>query len=143
MSAKKMTPQKIMVIEDNKVNQRIANMIIEQIGHKAIQVFDGEKAVEIVKQEKPALIILDIQLGDISGIDIAKDIKKIDDLKNIPIIVVTALDTEEEKKHIIQDSGCNDYIAKPFMPNVFVEAISKFLPVLPVDWVMPESEDEQ
>ena len=143
MSAKRMTPRKVMVIEDNKVNQRIAKMITEQIGHKCIQVLDGTKAVEACKADKPDLIILDIQLGDVSGIDVAKDIRKLDDLKEVPIIVVTSMDAEEEKKQIIKESGCNHYIAKPFMPNHFVEAIAKFIPVLKVDWVMPEPEDEQ
>jgi two-component system cell cycle response regulator DivK len=137
--SEKILPRKIMVIEDNQLNQKIANMIIEQIGHDSIQVFDGEKAVEITKKEKPDLIILDIQLGDISGIDVAKEIRSYKELKSIPIIVVTVLGTEEEKKQIIKDSGCNDYIAKPFLPNVFVDAIAKYIPVKSIDWALPNN----
>lgn len=140
--SEKILPRKIMVIEDNQLNQKIANMIIEQIGHNTIQVFDGAKAVETAKAEKPDLIILDIQLGDISGIDVAKEIRSIDSLKNVPIIVVTVLGTEEEKKQIIKDSGCNDYIAKPFLPNVFVDAIAKYIPVKSIEWALPEDKNK-
>lgn len=136
--SEKIVPRKIMVIEDNELNQKISNVIIKQIGHMPIAVLDGAKAVEVAKQEKPDLIILDIQLGDISGIDIAIEIRKVDDLKSVPIVVVTALNTLEDKKRIIKESGCNDYIAKPFIPSEFVASIAKYFPTKTIEWNPPK-----
>ena len=67
-------------------------------------------------------------------IDIAKQMKEDDNLKNIPIIVVTALATEDDKKKIIAESGCDNYIAKPFLPNDFANAIGRYIQIKSVDW---------
>jgi two-component system, cell cycle response regulator DivK len=127
-------PRKVMIIEDNQLNQKIADMIIKQLGHDTVQVFEGIKAVEMVRQEKPDLIILDIKLVDISGVDICKEIKADAELKNIPVIVVTALSGDEDKKNIIAESGCDNYIAKPFFPDLFAQTIGRYIPIKSIDW---------
>ena len=127
-------PRKVMIIEDNQLNQKIADMIIKQLGHDTVQVFEGIKAVEMVRQEKPDLIILDIKLVDISGVDICKEIKADAELKNIPVIVVTALSGDEDKKNIIAESGCDNYIAKPFFPDLFAQTIGRYIPIKIIDW---------
>jgi two-component system cell cycle response regulator DivK len=127
-------PKKVMIIEDNQLNQKIADMIIKQLGHDTIQVFDGKQAVDMVRKEKPHLIILDIKLVDISGIDICKEIKADPELKNIPVIVVTALSSDEDKKNIVAESGCDNYIAKPFFPDLFAQTIGRYVPIKSIDW---------
>ncbi|MFT6332458.1 MAG: two-component system cell cycle response regulator DivK [Lentimonas sp.] len=127
-------PKNVMIIEDNQLNQKIADMIIKQLGHDTIQVYEGIKAIETAKKEKPVLIILDIKLPDISGIDICKELKADEELRKIPVIVVTALSSAEEKRHIIAESGCDNYIAKPFLPHMFADAIGRYIPVRQVDW---------
>ncbi len=127
-------PRKVMIIEDNQLNQKIADMIIKQLGHDTVQVFEGIKAVEMVRQEKPDLIILDIKLVDISGVDICKEIKADAELKNIPVIVVTALSSDEDKKNIVAESGCDNYIAKPFFPDLFAQTIGRYIPIKSIDW---------
>jgi len=127
-------PRKVMIIEDNQLNQKIADMIIKQLGHDTVQVFEGKKAVEMVRQEKPDLIILDIKLLDISGVDICKEIKADAELKNIPVIVVTALSSDEDKKNIVAESGCDNYIAKPFFPDLFAQTIGRYIPIKSIDW---------
>jgi two-component system cell cycle response regulator DivK len=139
--SKEVVQKKIMIVEDNQLNQKIANMIIKHIGHKSIQVLDGAKAIETAKIEKPQLVILDINLGEISGIDIAKEMKADDELKDIPIVVVTALNSDEDRHRIMAESCCDDYIAKPFLPNIFVEAISRYMEVKRVEWIEPEDEE--
>ncbi len=127
-------PKKVMIIEDNQLNQKIADMIVKQLGHDTVQVYEGKKAIEIAKQEKPALVILDIKLPDASGIDICKAIKADADLKHIPVIVITALSSEEDRKQIVAESGCDNYIAKPFLPHMFAEAIGRYIQIRSVDW---------
>ena len=127
-------PRKVMIIEDNQLNQKIADMIVKQLGHDTVQVFDGNGAVAIVRQEKPDLIILDIKLQEVSGIDICKEIKADPELKKIPVIVVTALSSDEDKKNIVSESGCDNYIAKPFFPDLFAQTIGRYIPVKSIDW---------
>lgn len=127
-------PKKVMIIEDNQLNQKIADMIIKQLGHDTVQVYEGKKAIEIVKQEMPSLVILDIKLPDASGVDICRSIKQDPELKDIPVIVITALSSDEDRKQIVAESGCDHYIAKPFLPHMFAEAIGRFIQIRSVDW---------
>lgn len=127
-------PRKVMIIEDNQLNQKIADMIIKQLGHNTVQVFDGNNAVEMVRKEKPDLIILDIKLQQISGIDVCKEIKADPELKKIPVIVVTALSSDEDKKNIVAESGCDNYIAKPFFPDLFAQTLGRYIPIKSIDW---------
>ncbi|MFT5703395.1 MAG: CheY-like chemotaxis protein [Rickettsiales bacterium] len=124
----------VMIIEDNKLNQKIADMIIRQLGHDTVQVYEGIKAMQTIKEVNPGLIILDIKLPDSSGIDICKAVKSDPETKHIPVIVVTALSSPEEKKEIVEQSGCDAYIAKPFMPHMFAETIGRFVEIKSVDW---------
>ena len=128
-------PKQVMIIEDNKLNQEIADTIIKQLGHETIQIFEGRGAVEKVKKEKPDLIILDIKLPEeISGIDICKELKEDKKLKKIPVIVVTALSSDEDRQKIVSESGCDDYIAKPFFPDLFARTIGKYIQIKSIDW---------
>ena len=123
-----------MIIEDNLLNQKITASVIKALGHEAIQIFEGTKALEAIKQEKPDLIILDIIFPDISGIEICAKVKLDAELKDIPVIVVTSLSADEDKKRILKESGCNSYIAKPFTAELFVKIIASYIPVKHLDW---------
>jgi len=122
-------PRKIMVIEDNKLNQEIANTIINHLGHNTIQLLEGKDAIAKIRAEKPDLIILDVLLPDASGIDICKALKADPELKKIAVIIITALSTDEDQKRIVAQSGCEDYIAKPFFPDLFAKTIGKYIPI--------------
>ncbi len=128
------TSKKVMIIEDNLLNQKITASIIKALGHEAIQVFEGTKALEAIKQEKPDLIILDIIFPDISGIEICQKVKLDKELKDIPVIVVTSLSTDEDKKQILKESGCDSYIAKPFTAELFVQTVASYIAVKHIDW---------
>ena len=123
-----------MIIEDNKLNQQIAHTIVTQLGHNSIQLLEGKDAIAKIRAEKPDLIILDVMLPDSSGIDICKEIKADAELKKIAVIIITSLSTSEDKKRIIAESGCDEYIAKPFFPNMFANTIGKYIPVKTIDW---------
>jgi len=127
--------KKVMVIEDNEVSQEMAKRIIEQLGHKVIQIFEGKNVIEKIRAEKPDLIILDIKLPDASGIDICKELKADPELKKIVVIVVTALASDEDHKRIVEESGCNNYIAKPFLPRLFANAIGRYIHIRTIEWL--------
>ena len=127
--------KKVMIIEDNEINQEMSKRIIEQLGHNVVQLFEGKNAIEQIRAEKPNLIILDIMLPDASGIDICKELKSDPELKKIFVIVVTSLTSNEDKKRIVAESGCNNYIVKPLIPSVFANAIGRYIHVRTIDWI--------
>jgi two-component system cell cycle response regulator DivK len=121
--------KKIMIVEDNVVNQKVMKRLLDILGHESLVIEDGFKVIEEVKSYKPDLILMDIQLVDISGIDITRDIKNDENLKSIPVIAVTASATLEDRENIIRDSKCDDYLSKPFSPKELADKISRFFAV--------------
>ncbi len=121
--------KKILVVEDNPVNQKVLQKLVTILGHSAIILEDGFKAIETVMTESPDLILMDIQLVGISGIDITRQLKTDERFKSIPLIAVTASATVEDKEFIIRESMCDDYISKPFTPKGLAEKISRFITV--------------
>ena len=116
----------ILIVEDNELNMKLFNDLLEAHGYKTVQTKDGREAVGLAKEHKPDLILMDIQLPEISGLEVTKMIKEQDDLKSIPVIAVTAfaMKGDEEK---IREGGCEGYIAKPISVANFLETVSKFL----------------
>ena len=115
-----------MIVEDNELNMKLFNDLLEAHGYSTVTTRDGTRAVEIARQENPDLILMDIQLPEVSGLDITRQIKMIEELKNIPIIAVTAfaMKGDEDK---IRECGCNGYISKPISIMSFIETIRNHL----------------
>lgn len=122
MSEKK----KVLVVEDNELNQKLFCDLLGVCGADVIQTRDGSQVIEIVREQKPDLILMDIQLPQVSGLDITADLKKQDDLKAIPVIAVTAFAMKGDEDKIRQ-GGCEDYISKPISVPDFMEMIKKYL----------------
>ena len=126
---KEFAAKKIMIVEDNPVNQKVMQRLIMVFGHEAIMIEDGFQVMSQIKLQKPDLILMDIQLVDISGIDITREIKNHYEFKTIPVIAVTASATLEDREKIVKESGCDDYLAKPFLPRDLSDKISQFIAV--------------
>jgi two-component system cell cycle response regulator DivK len=96
-------------------------------GYDTLQTKDGREVMGIAREQKPDLILMDIQLPEVSGLDITKMLKADDDLKHIPVIAVTAfaMKGDEEK---IREGGCEGYIAKPISVATFLQTVAQFLP---------------
>ena len=119
--------KKVMIVEDNPVNQKVMQKLVKVFGHEPIVEEDGFRVVDLVKALKPDLILMDIQLVGITGIEITRDLKDDDNLKDIPVIAVTASATVEDKERIVRESGCDDYLAKPFSMKELADKMSKFV----------------
>ena len=126
--------RKIMIVEDNPVNQKVMQRLIKILGHESIPITDGFEAFEKIKLLRPAVILMDIQLIDISGIDITRAVKNDPELKDIPVIVVTASATADDQERIIRESKCDDYLSKPFLPQELSDKISRYIAVKEVDF---------
>lgn len=118
--------KKILIVEDNELNLKLFTDILEANGFEVFQNKDGRNVIEDCKEISPNVIIMDIQLPNISGMDIIEELKIDPDLKNIPVIAVTAFAMEDDKNNILS-TGCEDYISKPISINIFLEVIKKYV----------------
>ena len=116
----------VLIVEDNELNMKLFHDLLDAHGYRTLQTREGMEALEIARSERPDLILMDIQLPEISGLEITKWIKEDDNLRHIPVIAVTAfaMKGDEEK---IRDGGCEAYIAKPISVSLFLETVKKFL----------------
>jgi CheY-like chemotaxis protein len=119
--------KKVYVIEDNEKNLKLFLAILKLI--PGIEIFSetrGDLGLNLIKNGDPALVILDIQLPEISGIDICTELRKLEKFKEIPIIAVTSFAMKGDKERILQ-AGFNEYIAKPIKVAEFRELVMKML----------------
>ncbi|MBI1300882.1 MAG: response regulator [Alphaproteobacteria bacterium] len=118
--------KKVLIVEDNELNMKLFHDLLEAHGLETIQTRDGKKAFDLAREHNPDLIIMDIQLPEISGLEITKQLKEDVDLKSIPVIAVTAFAMKGDEKKI-RDGGCEDYISKPISVGLFMGAVQKHL----------------
>lgn len=116
----------ILIVEDNEMNMKLFNDLLQAHGYNTIQTTTGTQAKELALQHTPNLIIMDIQLPDISGAEATKDIKAHDGLSNIPIIAVTAFAMKGDAERIMQ-SGCDAYMSKPISVPDFIGEVRGFI----------------
>src|SRR6266571_7375473 len=119
--------KKVLIVEDNDLNMKLFNYLLEAHGYFTLQTKDGVEALRMARQHRPDLILMDIQLPEVSGLEVTKWLKEDDDLRGIPVIAVTAfaMKGDEEK---IRDGGCEAYIAKPISVASFMRTVERFLP---------------
>ena len=118
--------KKIMIVEDNELNMKLFCYLVASIGHKTVETRNGLNALELARKENPDLILMDIQLPEISGLDVIKQLKSDDMLCKIPIIAVTAFAMKGDEEYI-RASGCEDYMSKPISVSYFLDKIQKIL----------------
>ena len=118
--------KKVLIVEDNELNMKLFKDLLEVHDIQTIDTRNGNEAIELARNENPDLILMDIQLPEISGLDITKMIKEDEDLQSIPVIAVTAfaMKGDEEK---IREGGFEDYISKPISVPSILETIQKYL----------------
>jgi two-component system cell cycle response regulator DivK len=120
------TAKTVLIVEDNELNMKLFHDLLDAHGYRTIQTRDGLEALDLARKHAPDLILMDIQLPEVSGLEVTKWLKEDDKLKQIPVIAVTAfaMKGDEEK---IRQGGCEAYISKPISVMHFLETIRKFL----------------
>lgn len=116
----------VMIVEDNDLNLKLFRDLLEAHGYATLHTRDGFQVLDLARNHKPDLILMDIQLPDVSGIEITGWLKADEALKNIPIIAITAfaMRGDEDK---IRAGGCDDYLAKPIAVHQFLDTVKKYL----------------
>lgn len=116
----------ILAVEDGADNLELMIQVLELIGFPLITATDGRTAIAMAQQHQPDLILLDMLLPDISGVEVAQRLKQDSRTAKIPIIAVTAMDAEEEKKRCLS-AGCIDFVAKPYDIQLLETVIKRYL----------------
>ena len=116
----------VLVVEDNDLNMKLFHDLLEAHGYNILQTKDGMEALRLAREHSPDLILMDIQLPEVSGLEVTKWLKEDEDLKAIPVVAVTAfaMKGDEEK---IRQGGCEAYIAKPISVTNFLETVQRLV----------------
>jgi len=118
-------PKRILIVEDNDLNMRLLKDVLEAHGYCTDAAGEGELAVEMARRFKPDLILLDIQLPDISGLEACRRLKRDPATRDIPVVAVTAFAMAGDERRA-RDSGCDGYVTKPIMLPTFLATVSAF-----------------
>ena len=113
---------KIMVVDDEEHIVELVKFNLEQVGYRVLSASDGDEALQLIRREKPALVILDIMLPSIDGLSVCRMIHNDPEIKNIPVIMLSARG-EELDKVLGLEMGADDYVTKPFSPRELVARV--------------------
>jgi two-component system cell cycle response regulator DivK len=116
----------ILIVEDNELNMKLFNDLLEAHGYKTIKTRSGVEAVALARQHRPDLILMDIQLPGISGLEVTQKMKNDSDLRHIPVIAITAFAMKGDEEKILQ-GGCEAYLSKPISIVKFLETVRNYL----------------
>ena len=119
-------PKKILIVEDNELNMKLFSDLLEAHGYETRETREGLKAISIAKSFRPDLILMDIQLPEVSGLEVTKWIKDEQTLADVPVVAVTAFAMKGDEKRI-RDGGCAAYISKPITVSSFLATIREFV----------------
>jgi two-component system, cell cycle response regulator DivK len=116
----------VLIVEDNELNMKLFNDLLDAHGYATLQTRNGVEAIELARKHHPDLILMDIQLPEVSGLMVTKWIKDDEELKSIPVVAITAfaMKGDEEK---IREGGCEAYLSKPISVVKFLETVRNFI----------------
>ena len=121
----------VLVVEDNELNMRLFCDLLDAFGYEAFKCGDGDRAMEIAREKKPDLIIMDIQLPVVSGLDITRWLKDDPELAHIPVLAVTAFAMRADEQKV-REAGCEGYLSKPIQMTSFLRAVEELIGGQPV-----------
>jgi len=116
----------VLIVEDNELNMKLFNDLLQAHGYDTLQTAHGIEAMELAREHKPDLILMDIQLPEVSGLEVTRWLKQDDELKSIPVIAVTAFAMKGDEERI-REGGCEAYLSKPISIAKFLETVKTYL----------------
>ena len=118
----------VLIVEDNELNMKLFHDLLEAHGYTTVATRNGIEALDLARQHRPDLILMDIQLPEVSGLEVTKWLKEDPELKTIPVVAVTAFAMKGDEERI-RKGGCEAYLSKPISVPKFIETIRRFLGV--------------
>jgi two-component system cell cycle response regulator DivK len=119
-------PKQILIVEDNELNMKLFNDLLEAHGYRTIQTRSGVEALDLTRAHVPDLILMDIQLPEVSGLQVTQWIKTDPALRHIPVIAITAFAMKGDEEKMLQ-GGCEAYLSKPISIGKFLETVRLYL----------------
>ena len=124
--AKVMMSKKVLIVEDNELNMKLFHDLLDSQGYETLQTREGLQALSLARLHKPDLILMDIQLPEISGLEVTKWLKDDEELSHIPVVAVTAFAMKGDEERI-RSGGCEAYISKPISVMHFLDVVREHL----------------
>lgn len=118
--------KKVLIVEDNELNMKLFHDLLEAQGFATLQTREGLQALALARKHQPDLILMDIQLPEISGLEVTKWLKEDEELAHIPVIAVTAFAMKGDEERI-REGGCEAYLSKPISVAQFLQTVKSFL----------------
>jgi two-component system cell cycle response regulator DivK len=118
--------KKVLIVEDNELNMKLFHDLLEAQGYEILETREGLQALSLAREHHPDLILMDIQLPEISGLEVTKWLKEDDELASIPVVAVTAFAMKGDEERI-REGGCEAYISKPISVAHFLDTIKRLL----------------
>ncbi|HVI27379.1 response regulator [Hansschlegelia sp.] len=119
-------PKTVLIVEDNELNMKLFHDLLEAHGYATIETRNGIEALDLARTHMPDLILMDIQLPEVSGLDVTRWIKEDERTRDIPVIAVTAFAMKGDEERI-RGGGCEAYLSKPISVSKFLETVRHFL----------------
>ena len=116
----------VLLVEDNEDNRIVYSTILKHFGYEVTEALNGEEGIAKARSEKPDLILMDIQLPEVSGLEVTKWLKEDESLKSIPVVAVTAFAMKGDEE-VIRQGGCEAYISKPISVTSFLDTVRRFI----------------
>lgn len=117
----------ILIVEDNELNMKLFNDLLESNGYATLCTKSGFEAISLARSHRPDLILMDIQLPEVSGLEVTRMLKEDENLRDIPVVAITAFAMKGDEEKILQ-GGCEAYLSKPISVAKFLETVNSFLP---------------
>jgi len=122
MSKKK----KILIVEDNRSNLKMLRLVLEEIDCEILEAMDGAEAMEVAIENRPDIILMDIQIPKMDGLEVTRRLRKMQEFSKTPIIALTAFAMDKDEQAGL-DAGCNEYMTKPFSTAKLLEIVHKYI----------------
>ncbi len=119
-------PKTVMIVEDNELNMKLFHDLLEAHGYATVETRSGVEALELAREHRPDLILMDIQLPEVSGLDVTRQLKADPELRAIPVVAVTAFAMKGDEERI-REGGCEAYLSKPISVAKFLETVRHFV----------------
>ena len=116
----------VLVVEDNELNMKLFHDLLQSRGYNILQTRNGLEAIDIAREHRPDLILMDIQLPEVSGLEVTRWLKADDELKGIPVIAITAFAMKGDEERI-REGGCEAYLSKPISVAKFIATVKTYL----------------
>jgi two-component system cell cycle response regulator DivK len=116
----------VLIVEDNELNMKLFRDLLEAHGYQTSGTSNGFEALNLVRKMRPDLILMDIQLPQVSGLEVTRWIKDDPELRGIPVVAVTAFAMKGDEERI-REGGCEAYLSKPISVGKFIETVRRFI----------------